>query len=167
MTRLRHSFSHLPSLECFRRDDRGVSAIEFAMLMPVFAAIMFLIVQFGYRYFFISVLHEQAFVLGQAIIQPSTRPADLAAAKASFSSSLNSAYGVTASSYILYVGQVTATSPAVNPPASDTYAPQSLVPVLIRIIYPSRQLIDLSAMLPFWPALFGRNVDISIVVVPK
>ncbi len=150
------------------RDVSGVGAIEFAMLMPVFASVMFLIVQFGYKYYYTSVLHEQAFVLAQSIIQPSTRPADLAAAKGSFAANLKSAYGISApSSYVLHVGQVTASTPSVTPPASDSYAPQSAVPVLIRIVYPAQQLLNLTSLMPYWPALFGNKIDVSIVIVPK
>ena len=151
----------------FRHDDRGVTAIEFAMLMPLFCMIMFLIFQFGYRYYYISILHEQTFALGQTIIDKSSRPANLAAAKTILTNNLSSAYGLTASSYTLYVGQVTATSPTVSTPAADYYSPQSSVPVLIRVVYPSKQLLDLSSMLPAWPGLFGNNIDTSIVIVPK
>ncbi|MGJ4952054.1 TadE/TadG family type IV pilus assembly protein [Bradyrhizobium sp. HKCCYLS20291] len=151
----------------FHRDDRGVTAIEFAMLMPLFCVILFLIVQFGYRYYYISVLHEQTFALGQTIIPQSSRPANIAAAKSILTNNLSSSYGITASSYTLYVGQVTANSPTTSASATDYYAPQSAVPVLIRVVYPSKQLLDLSSMLSAWPALFGNKIDTSIVIVPK
>jgi Flp pilus assembly protein TadG len=152
----------------FAQARDAVTAVEFALLTPPFLAILFTVVQFGFKYYFLSIVHAQTFALGQAVIQPSTRPAAITDARASFAAGLQSNYGVTApGNYVLYVGRVTATTPTSAPPSGDYYSPTPLAPVLIRVVYPSIQLIDLTALMPAWPAMFSPNVDVSVVVVPK
>ena len=42
------AFAKPPLLQCFRRDDGGATAVEFAIVVPVFLAIMMTIWEFGF-----------------------------------------------------------------------------------------------------------------------
>ncbi len=145
-----------------------MAALEFAMLAPVFLIVLFLIVQFGFKYYLVSIVHAATFDLSQAIVDAGTRPADLGTAKQIFSAKLLANSGmVAASRYTLYVGQVSATAPTATPPTADYFSINPQSPTLVRVIYPAMQLVDMSGLVAAWPALFSQNLDVSIVVVPR
>ncbi len=153
----------------FLKCNSGVTAVEFAFVSPFFIIFTFAILNFGIYYYYSSIVEKSMFEVSRAILNPTTRPSDLATATALFNNAM-SRYVVAdlnGKPVIISINSVTASSPPINATAVSSYNVVNGTPIIIRVVYPRPDLPSFEGLIAAWPKIFGNSVDLSILVEPK
>jgi Flp pilus assembly protein TadG len=160
-----------PMKQQFLKCNTGVSAVEFAIIAPVFLVFVYAVLNFGIYYYYTSITENSLFQLSRAIIstEATQRPTDLQSARAIFNSNMGSFNTAKLGDreVILSINTLTATSPSLTAKPISEYNVTSGRPLILRIIYPRPELIKVDFLVEAWPKIFGNEIDTSIMVEAK
>jgi Flp pilus assembly protein TadG len=155
----------------FIKCNTGVSAVEFAIIAPVFLVFVYAVLNFGIYYYYTSITENSLFHLSRAIIstEPTRRPTDLLSARAIFNTNMGSFNTAKLGDreVVLSINTLTATSPSLTAKPISEYNVTSGKPLILRIIYPRPELIKVDFLVEAWPKIFGNEIDTSIMVEAK
>ena len=115
---------------CWRRDDQGVTAVEFALLLPLFLLLLLAIINFGMIYFNYSRIERGVF-MAQKNLTEGTAFASVAELKAVVCR--EAGISCDAEGFVVEVTPLTATPMA---QASDALVIKPGEPHLLRAVYP-------------------------------
>ncbi len=130
----------------FSRASSGVTAIEFAMLLPVFLFMMLGMVDFGIVYFAESQAEIGVLAAKEAMVEVATRPKTIADIKNVICAQVPQTIKCSTVGFHVDVSQLTATSPPNSDPTADGYHLVADDVNMIRVIYPWTNVLPLEPL---------------------
>ena len=139
----------------FAADRRGLSAIEFAMLAPVFIVFMLTIIDNGVYYYVNSQFETAVFRAQEALNSAATRPTSAQGVKAIICAKAPM-ISCSKANFFVEVGPLTATQPQSSLPTGDSFSVSPNKPNMIRAVYPWTNILPVDVL-----AKFGVPISIN------
>ena len=118
----------------FAGDDKGVTAIEFALIAPLFFALIFAVIEFGMLYHTNSQLERAAFTAQKKLVFKNGRPESAEAVRSHICE--QAALDCKEAKLVVQVAPLTATQPAAGALTKDSFAFAPGKPNVVRVSYP-------------------------------
>lgn len=149
----------------FRNED-GVTAVEFAILLPPFLMLMLAIMDLGLVYFANSRIERGVFTAQQTIAQAATRPDNINAVRGLICQ--EAWIDCNKKGFVVEVVPLTASSPQSPRPPADAYDIAPGQPHIIRVLYPWNNLLPTS-LLQFvgLERLARRDIQVGVFFHPN
>jgi Flp pilus assembly protein TadG len=155
----------------FLKCTTGVTAVEFAIIAPIFLVFVYAILNFGIYYYYTSIVENSLFHLSRAIMNEDVtkRPTDLLSARAIFNSNMGSfnIANIGDREVVLSINTLTLTGPSLTAKPKSEYNVTTGRPLILRVVYPRPELIKVDSLVAAWPQIFGDEVDTSIMIESK
>jgi Flp pilus assembly protein TadG len=157
--------------QSFIKCNNGVSAVEFAIIAPIFLVFVYAILNFGIYYYYTSIVENSLFAVSRSMIDTDAtrRPRDLIAARAVFDAKMDQ-YNTASlgdKKVVLSINSLTASSPSLTSKPISEFNITPNTPVVMRVIYPRPELVNIVALVEAWPKIFGNEIDTSIMIEAK
>lgn len=121
-------------LAAFSRNSKAATAVEYALLAPLFIALLFAVIQFGILYYTNSRLERSVFVAQKMLAVKAGRPESAAAVKGLICK--NASLDCGQNGFFAEVVPLTATTPSPQPLAADGYSLTPKKTHILRAVYP-------------------------------
>ena len=149
----------------FARNREGATALEFAMLAPIFIVFLLTSIDYGVYYFANSQFETAVFKAQSALATSTARPTSAAAVK-TIICGYATMISCSTPGFFVEVGPLNATQPAASLPAADSFNLSVGSPSMIRAVYPWGNLLPVAVFQNLGVPMSINSIEAGVFFYP-